>query len=67
MTEPRLEKLVTVVRDGAIASVTINRRDGRNALSRPLMLELLEAANGFADDLQLRLMPACLRQQGWRL
>jgi enoyl-CoA hydratase len=52
MTEPKLEKLVTVVRDGAIATVTVNRGDGRNALSRQLMLELLEAANGFADDLQ---------------
>jgi len=52
MTESTLEKLVTVVRDGAIATVTVNRGDGRNALSRQLMLELLEAANGFADDLQ---------------
>jgi len=52
MTDPKLEKLVTVIRDGAIATVTINRGDGRNALSRQLMLELMEAANGFADDLQ---------------
>jgi enoyl-CoA hydratase/carnithine racemase len=52
MTDPKLEKLVTVIRDGAIATVMINRHDGRNALSRQLMLELMEAANGFADDLQ---------------
>ncbi len=52
MTEPKLEQLVTVVRDGAIATVTLRRGDGRNALSRQLMLQLAEAANGFADDLQ---------------
>ena len=52
MAEPKLEKLVTVVRDGAIATVTVNRGDGRNALSWQLMSELLEAARGFANDLQ---------------
>jgi enoyl-CoA hydratase len=51
MTEPKIEKLVTVIRNGAIAMVTVNRGDGRNALSRQVMLELMEAANGFADDL----------------
>jgi enoyl-CoA hydratase len=52
MTESKLEQLVTVVRDGAVATVTLNRGDGRNALSRQLMLELVEAANGFVNDLQ---------------
>jgi enoyl-CoA hydratase len=51
MTEPKTERLVTVIRDGAIATVTVNRGDGRNALSRQVMLELMEAANGFANDL----------------
>jgi enoyl-CoA hydratase len=62
MTETKLDKLVTVVRDGAIATVTVNRGDGRNALSRQLMMELLEAANGFADDLQTQSI--VLRSQG---
>jgi enoyl-CoA hydratase len=51
MSDPKHEKLVTVVRDGAIATVVVNRGDGRNALSRQVMLELMEAAHGFADDL----------------
>ena len=51
MTEHQnASKLVTVVRDGAIATVTINRGDGRNALSRQVILELTEAARGFTDD-----------------
>ena len=52
MTEPKPEQLVTVARDGAIATVTLSRGDGRNALSRQLMLRLMEVASGFADDLQ---------------
>ena len=52
MTEPKSDKLVTVVRDGAIATVTINRGDGRNALSRQVILQLTEAARSFTDDLQ---------------
>jgi enoyl-CoA hydratase len=56
MTETKVDRLVTVVRDGAIATVTIDRGDGRNALSRQLMLELCEAASGFADDLQTQVI-----------
>lgn len=52
MSEALREQLVTVVRDGAIATVTMSRGDGRNALSRQLMLRLMDAANGFANDLQ---------------
>ena len=52
MTEPKRDKLVTVVRDGAVATVTINRGDGRNALSRQVILELTEAARSFTGDLQ---------------
>jgi enoyl-CoA hydratase/carnithine racemase len=42
---------VTITRDGAVATVTMDRGDGRNALSRQLILEMTDAARGFADDL----------------
>jgi enoyl-CoA hydratase/carnithine racemase len=45
-------EFVTIARDGAVATVTMDRGDGRNALSRQLILELTEAARSFADDLQ---------------
>jgi enoyl-CoA hydratase len=51
MSETRIGDFVTILRDGAIATVTMDRGDGRNALSRQLILELTEAAKGFADDL----------------
>jgi enoyl-CoA hydratase/carnithine racemase len=43
---------VRIARDGAIATVTLDRGDGRNALSRQAILELTEAARSFADDLE---------------
>ncbi|HWA91349.1 MAG TPA: enoyl-CoA hydratase/isomerase family protein [Rhizomicrobium sp.] len=43
---------VRIERQGAIATVTMDRGDGRNALSRQLILELTEAARSFADDLE---------------
>jgi enoyl-CoA hydratase/carnithine racemase len=52
MPKIRIGEFVTVARDSAIATVTMDRGDGRNALSRQLMLELTEAAHSFADDLQ---------------
>ncbi len=51
MSTTKIGEFVTVARDGAIAIVTMNRGDGRNALSRQLILELTEAARSFADDL----------------
>ena len=45
-------ELVRIARDGAVATVTLDRGDGRNALSRQLILELTEAARSFADDLE---------------
>jgi len=51
MTETRIGEFVTVTREGAIATVRFDRGDGRNPLSRQLMLELTEAARSFADDL----------------
>jgi enoyl-CoA hydratase len=52
MAETRIGDLVSIVRDGAIAVVTMDRGDGRNALSRQLILEMTEAARSFADDLE---------------
>src|SRR5690242_14691273 len=51
-TSGKIGSFVTIARDGAIATVTMDRGDGRNALSRQLMLELTEAARSFADDLE---------------
>ncbi len=52
MTETKIGDYVTVARDGAVATVAFDRGDGRNALSRQLILELTQAAKSFADDLQ---------------
>ena len=52
MTETRIGSSVTIAREGAIATVTIDRGDSRNALSRALMLELTEAAKSFSGDLE---------------
>src|ERR1700749_20388 len=52
MGEIRIGEFVSIARDGAVATVTMDRGDGRNALSRQLILELTEAAKGFADDLE---------------
>jgi enoyl-CoA hydratase len=48
----KIGEFVTIARDGAIATVTMDRGDGRNALSRQLIVELTEAARSFADDLE---------------
>ncbi|HEX3675716.1 MAG TPA: enoyl-CoA hydratase/isomerase family protein [Rhizomicrobium sp.] len=47
-----MSQFVSIARDGAIATVTMDRGDGYNALSRQLILELMDAARSFADDLQ---------------
>src|SRR5690242_21072285 len=52
MRELKIGEFVSVVRDGAVATVTMDRGDGRNALSRQLILEMTEAAKQFADDLE---------------
>lgn len=52
MSETRIGEYVTVKREGAIATVTIDRGDGRNALSRQLILDLTETARSFAGDLE---------------
>jgi enoyl-CoA hydratase/carnithine racemase len=48
----KIGDFVRIDRDGAVAIVTMDRGDGRNALSKQLILELTEAARRFADDLQ---------------
>jgi len=52
MSETRIGEFITVSREGAVATVMIDRGDGRNALSRQLILELTETAKSFADDLK---------------
>jgi enoyl-CoA hydratase/carnithine racemase len=52
MAETKIGEFVTVVREDAIATVTMDRGDGRNALSRQLILELTETAKSFADDIE---------------
>ncbi|HEY0301343.1 MAG TPA: enoyl-CoA hydratase/isomerase family protein [Rhizomicrobium sp.] len=51
MSETRIGEFVTIMREGAVAVVTMDRGDGRNALSRQLILEMTEAARSFSDDL----------------
>jgi enoyl-CoA hydratase len=48
----KIGSFVSIEREGAIATVTMDRGDSRNALSRQLMLELTEAGRSFADDLE---------------
>lgn len=52
MTEKRIGDFVQITRAGAIATVTMDRGDGRNALSKQLILELTATARSFADDLE---------------
>ncbi|HEY0107055.1 MAG TPA: enoyl-CoA hydratase-related protein, partial [Rhizomicrobium sp.] len=52
MAVTKIGDFVTIGRDGAVATVTMDRGDGRNALSRQLILELTQAARGFADDIE---------------
>ena len=52
MSQTRIGDFVTIARDGAVATVTMDRGDGRNALSKQLILELTAAARSFADDLK---------------
>ncbi|MBI3676459.1 MAG: enoyl-CoA hydratase/isomerase family protein [Proteobacteria bacterium] len=52
MTATKIGNFITIVREGAVATVTIDRGDRRNALSRELILDLTETAKSFADDLE---------------
>lgn len=52
MTTTKIGDFVTIERDGAVATVTFDRGDGRNALSRQLILELTEAAHHFTNDIE---------------
>ena len=52
MTTTKIGDFVTIVGEGAVATVTMDRGDGRNPLSRQLILEMTEAARSFADDLE---------------
>ena len=49
----KIGEFVTVVREDAVATVTIDRGDGRNALSKQLIVELTDTARSFVDDLEI--------------
>lgn len=51
-TETRIGEFVTISRDQGVAEVVLDRGDGRNALSRQVIVELTEAAKSFVDDLE---------------
>jgi enoyl-CoA hydratase/carnithine racemase len=52
MTQTKIGEYITISRDGPIATVVMDRGDGRNALSRQLILDLTETAESFADDIE---------------
>ena len=52
MAATKIGEFVSVARDGPIATVTMDRGDGRNALSRQAILELTQVTRSFADDLE---------------
>lgn len=52
MSNTKIGEFVSVLREGAIATVTMDRGDGRNPMSRQLILEMTEAARSFTDDLE---------------
>jgi enoyl-CoA hydratase/carnithine racemase len=47
---------IEVVRDGHVATVTLDRPERLNALGRALMLELIDAARAFATDTETRVV-----------
>src|SRR5207247_11425958 len=47
---------VTLVRDGAIATVTLNRPDRRNSLSDPMLTDLAAAFAELRDDAASRVV-----------
>jgi enoyl-CoA hydratase/carnithine racemase len=47
---------VTLARDGAVATVTLNRPDRRNALGDPLLIALAAALTELRDDTSVRLV-----------
>jgi len=48
------EPNIMIVRDGAIATITLNRADQRNAITNAMMEELAAISNDFAKDEQVR-------------
>src|SRR5256712_10848609 len=52
----RMGDNVTLVRDGAIATVTLNRPDRRNSLSDPMLTDLAAAFAELRDDAATRVV-----------
>jgi enoyl-CoA hydratase/carnithine racemase len=53
---PRMAENVSLHRDGAIATVTMNRPDRRNALSDPMLIDLAAAFSELRDDTSTRVV-----------
>jgi enoyl-CoA hydratase/carnithine racemase len=56
------ERVIEVVRDGVVSTVTIRRAARRNAVTTEMMQELIDVARGFAADEQTRAV--VLRAEG---
>jgi len=55
MSDPeKVDEVVLVERDGAIATVTLNRPDKRNALNKPMWIGVGRAMKALSDDDSLR-------------
>jgi enoyl-CoA hydratase/carnithine racemase len=51
-TSKQIGRFITIMRDGAVATVTLDRGDGLNAMSLEVLQDLRRAAESFADDLE---------------
>lgn len=52
MKDTKTGRFIAVARKGVVATVTIDRGDGRNAMSIEVLRDLTRAAESFADDLE---------------
>ena len=54
--KPMSDSYVTIENDGPIAIVTFDRKTNLNAFDQKLMIELLDVARSFHDDLETRVV-----------
>lgn len=52
VTESKCGRFITITRDEGVATVVLDRGDGRNALSIEVLRDMKDVAESFADDLQ---------------
>jgi enoyl-CoA hydratase len=51
-SQTKIGRFITVARKGAVATVTLDRGDGRNAMSIEVLRDLKRTAESFVDDLE---------------